>query len=157
MEPLLNLYYHVQILHSIWSDLVYHEEDHWIQFRGAFEQNLCLCCCTSFHEQYFCIKQILDYINANIPLSQDNYSSLDKLLEECGVIPDDFHWDCEQKLGYIACDNDNNKSIWDLLMAYLSLQWLHEDDLNFDQYNNSPQVHTYNNCVQVGDTVLYYI
>ncbi len=42
-------------------------------------------------------------------------------------------------------------------MAFLSLHWLHEDNSYLDMYDTSPQEDTYNDCIRVGDIVLYYI
>ncbi len=78
-------------------------------------------------------------------------------MDYCSVITGDSDWSIDKWLWEIVYLNDPGKTIQELCMAFLSLQWLNEDNSYFDVYDTSPQEHIYNNCIRVGDIVLYYI
>ncbi len=154
-EPPPKLLRDVNIPPRIWDNLISPAADARLRRRRAIIRTLPFC--RSFHDYYFCIKQILDFVDSTVPWDSDNYYSLDEFVIKCGLVQDDSDWLSDMSLWYIANTIEDNKPIRDILMAYLSLCWLHEDFPPYDTYDGSSEEHLYNNRVHVGDTVLYYI
>ncbi len=144
----------IRVTFEIWRDLACHGDYQRCSFHCRLEMLRGLPYCNSFHDYFKCMERILDYIVADVPQSQENYYSLDKFMNNCGIVPNDSDWSINKRLWEIVHLNEPGKSIRELCMAFLSLRWLHEDDSYFDPYDTSPQEHIYNNCVRVGDIVL---
>ncbi len=145
----------VEIPPRIWDNLISPAAEARFRRRRAIIRTLPFC--RSFHNCYFRIKQILDFVNSSVPRDGDNYYSFDDFVIKCGLVQDDSNWSFDMKLWYVANTTEENKPIRDILMAYLSLCWLHEDFPPFAHYQGLHEEHMYNNCVQAGDTIIYYI
>ncbi len=90
-------------------------------YHSTQEKVHCLKYCAPFHDCYYCIKKVLSYIIASAPWFDEIYYSLDELVEEYGIDTKDLGWTCKEKLWNIACNNNGNNSIKDLLMTFPSL------------------------------------
>ncbi len=142
----------VKIPPRIWDDLISPKANACFRRRRAIIRTLPFC--KSFHNRYFCIKQILNFVDSTVPRDSDNYYSLDEFVIKCGLVQDNSDWSFDMNLWYVATTTEDNKPIWDILMAYLSLHWLHKDFPPFYHYKKSLEKHMYNNCVRTGDMVL---